>query len=254
MSAKRQIRDDLIGTKFTSKNGLITINRYVKYNEIYASFDETGHEIVTTLQRLNKGAVRDPLGKNFSGVGYIGLGKYKTMVNWVRPTYYTRWESMISRCYSETESKDRLIYADCLVEESWRNLQNYAKWYTEHPYRNDSWEIDKDILFKGNKVYSEDTCIFVPKYINTMFTKCNKWRGDLPLGVYPVGKNGYKMICSDSLDGKVSISGFKSVESAFAAYKDTKEKIIKKVANIYKPELEPRAYEALIKYQVEITD
>ena len=47
----------------------------------------------------------------------------------------------------------------------------------------EGWQLDKDILIKGNKIYSPDTCCFVPSEINNLFVGCNKSRGSLPIGV-----------------------------------------------------------------------
>ena len=47
----------------------------------------------------------------------------------------------------------------------------------------EKWEIDKDVLLKGNKIYSEDTCVFIPPCLNLMLTKrekkvkCNSYEG-----------------------------------------------------------------------------
>jgi len=255
VSARRAIRDDLVGFKFPTNNGFCTVDKYVTYSEVHATFDDTRHSTITTLQRLKNGTVYDPFAKNFSGVGYIGIGEYKTMVDGKRPPYYIRWSGMISRCYAEAGRKANPSYKDSLMREKWHCLQNFGGWYDNHPHRNDSWEIDKDILIKGNKIYSEETCIFVPKQINTLFTKCNSWRGDLPIGVHQVGKTEcYKMACGDGTPKRIVISGFKTPEDAFYAYKETKESVIRRHAEKYKIDLEPRAYEALLNYQVEITD
>ena len=85
--------------------------------------------------------------------------------------------------------------------------------------------LDKDILVKGNKLYSEDTCSFVPAEINTLFCKANKTRGR-----------------------------YNTIEEAFLAYKQAKEAYIKELANKWKDVIDPRVYEALMDYQVEITD
>ena len=47
---------------------------------------------------------------------------------------------------------------------------------------------------------------------------------------------------------------FKTELEAFKAYKIAKEAFVKEQANKFKSQIDPRAYEALMKYTVEITD
>lgn len=51
------------------------------------------------------------------------------------------------------------------------------------------WALDKDILVKGNKIYSPETCCFVPQEINNLFTKRKSCRGTLPIGVKYIKEN-----------------------------------------------------------------
>ena len=113
-------------------------------------------------------------------------------------------------------------------------------------------ELDKDILYKGNKVYSPDTCVFVPQGINSLFVKANKLRGDLPIGV---SRNRNSLIVSLSEYGKQkTIYGFNNPTEAFNTYKKHKEKYIREVAEKYKPHIPTKLHEAMLNYQVEITD
>ena len=50
--------------------------------------------------------------------------------------------------------------------------------------------LDKDILCKGNKVYSSETCVFVPARINSIILNSQNRRGDLPVGVNYNKKTG----------------------------------------------------------------
>ena len=52
----------------------------------------------------------------------------------------------------------------------------------------------------------------------------------------------------------VYLGCYKDPINAFNAYKIEKERYIKEVANKYKDKLEPRVYDALMKYEVELTD
>jgi hypothetical protein len=115
-------------------------------------------------------------------------------------------------------------------------------------------ELDKDILIKGNKIYSPDTCIFVPHEINMLFIKRNAKRGKYPIGVsYDKQKKKFEASCSINNKQK-RIGRFSTAEDAFNAYKIYKEGLIKQVATIYKAKIPYELYNALINYEVEITD
>ena len=114
---------------------------------------------------------------------------------------------------------------------------------------------DKDLLVKGNKVYSEDVCIFIPQEINSVVSKCDAVRGDFPVGVTYDKKLG-KFISRVRLQGskRVHIGCFDNEIDAFNAYKVAKELYIKELTNKWKDKIDIRAYDALMNYQVEITD
>ena len=119
-------------------------------------------------------------------------------------------------------------------------------------------DLDKDILMKGNKIYSPDTCVFVPKNINTLFTKSNKSRGKYPIGVYfNKDRNKFQVNCNTFYNGKTQqkyLGLYNTIEDAFNAYKQSKEANIKQVADYYKENIPDNLYEAMYNYKVEITD
>jgi hypothetical protein len=166
---------------------------------------------------------------------------------------YRCWSGMIQRCYSKLDVFSP-AYDDCAVWNEWHNLQIFAKWHTENFVHNQ--EIDKDILFKGNRIYSPETCCFVPARINSLFTSVRKVRGDYPIGVSFYPNNGInKYVACINIDGKrESIGFFKTPEEAFNAYKFRKEAYIKELAKRHRNEIKPNVYEALMRYTVEITD
>ena len=93
----------------------------------------------------------------------------------------------------------------------------------------DGWCLDKDIIAKGNKLYSENTCFFVPPEINNIVLKGNAQRGEFPIGVK---KNKYDYSASCRIRGKgVYLGRFDTAEDAFNAYKEAKESYVKEVAN-----------------------
>ena len=106
-------------------------------------------------------------------------------------------------------------------------------------------------------MYSTDTCCFVPNEINCLFTKTDKLRGKYPIGVY-YRKDIKKFVAQinrNNANGHQDFLGsFDCPNKAFLAYKTAKESFIKEVAEKWKGEVDPRVYNALINYEVEITD
>ena len=56
------------------------------------------------------------------------------------------------------------------------------------------------------------------------------------------------------VEGSSFIGHFDTEIEAFKAYKKVKESRLKDVAELYKDKIDHRVYDALMKYQVEITD
>ena len=115
-------------------------------------------------------------------------------------------------------------------------------------------QLDKDILLKGNKIYSEDTCCFVPQEINTFYTKSKKIRGLYVVGV-SFDKKLQKFVAVLSVDGKSRTLGYFDNEwSAFLAYKKAKESRAKELAEKWRGQIDDRVYEKLMNYKVLLTD
>jgi len=114
--------------------------------------------------------------------------------------------------------------------------------------------LDKDILIKGNKIYSPSTCCFVPQNINVLFTKRESERGLYPIGVHLHSQGGYGASCNDGSGNNEQLGVYKTPKIAFDKYKYHKEKLIKEIAVKYHKFIPNNVYNALIQYKVEITD
>lgn len=169
---------------------------------------------------------------------------------------YEAWKGMFDRCYNPAIHERNPTYIGCYVCEEWMFYSNFRKWYYEHFHKGVIQELDKDILIKGNKVYSPETCCLVPHRINCLLEKSDAKRGDLPIGVIlDKERGGYSS--SMRMFGTCQIIGnFDTPEKAFQAYKLTKENYIKLVAGLYYTRgfIERRVYDALLNYQVDIND
>ena len=242
-----------IGETWTNSVGdKATIVQYVKYNEVYVQFEGYKETVCYRYNNLKNGQFKNPFAPLIYGVGYIGVGKYVTKINGKRTRYYEVWVSMIRRCYSG-ESRFS-AWHDCIVEDEWHNFQTFAKWYEENYYEvdNDVMCLDKDILNKGNKVYSSKTCCFVPNRVNTLLINCRNARGDLLLGVHMQDDYYIVQCCNDGKQEYVGL--YYSKNDAFKAYKVYKENIIKNVARRYKDIIPQKVYDALMSWQIEISD
>lgn len=114
--------------------------------------------------------------------------------------------------------------------------------------------LDKDILVKNNKIYSPDTCIFVPMRINKLFVKGNPDRRTHIINVYDVGYGKYQARCKKGTQRYENLGSFNTIEEAFNVYKKEKEKYIQSIADEYKAKIPRKLYDAMYKYEVEITD
>lgn len=201
---------------------------------------------------------KDIYARTVYGVGYIGEGKYSSQESYKKQTkLYKRWKNVLERT-SDKKCKDNVItYKEATICEEWQCFQNFAEWFDEKwkpEYMNSSWHVDKDILIKGNKHYSPETCCIVPKAINSLFTRRQNDRGKYPIGVrWHTSSKKYQARVNIRSNNK-HLGYFDTVEEAFQAYKVAKEAHIKEVANEWKPYVEERVYQAMYNYQVEITD
>ena len=122
-------------------------------------------------------------------------------------------------------------------------------------FGNKGWHLDKDLLVKGNKIYSEDTCVFLPVEINSVLTKTDKLRGDYPIGVHWCNAKKVFVAQINRNKGQQEWLGkFDNPNDAFLAYKKAKESYLKELANKWMGKIDDRAHNALMNYEVEITD
>lgn len=240
----------------------MVIVEYRKYSDIDVYFPEYNYTVKNiTYQNFKKGNIKCPYEKRTYGIGYLGEGKYKSKINGKNTKCYKVWKSMLQRCYDSKYHEKSPTYKNCEVHNEWLNYQNFAKWYYDNYYEieGEIMCLDKDILIKGNKIYSPDNCIFVPITINNLFTKSDKARGNNPIGVSDWKNGKYQVNCHlinpETGESKQEYLGlYDTQEKAFEIYKYYKEKNIKQVADYFKKEIPEKLYKVLYKYEVEIDD
>ena len=92
-------------------------------------------------------------------------------------------------------------------------------WWLENQV--DGWQLDKDLVGDG-KLYSPDTCVFVPSWVNSFASNCTAARGENPIGTAVV--NGCIVAqCRNPFTGhRESLGCFKSFSDASDAWRSRK--------------------------------
>ena len=241
----------------TINNKVGSTMRCIKYrgcNDIDVYFPEynwTAEHV--QYSKFKQGSIKCPYEPRVCGVGYLGEGIYEPSENGIQTNAYKTWYRMFRRCYDTKYHEKEPSYIDCEVCEEWHNFQNFAEWYEQNYYEipGEQMALDKDILVKGNKIYSPQTCIFVSKNINTIFTKRESKRGLYPIGVcYNKRVGKYESLCNIRKSHQKHIGYYSTPEEAFQAYKECKENYIKQVADQYIDLIPLELYQAMINYEV----
>ena len=247
---------DCVGKVFKSLNsGDFKVLKYNDAKNVEIKFLKTGYETTVQLGSIKSGKVKDPYSPSVYGVGVAGT-KYQPTINGVKTKEYKLWQSMLERCYSDNSKKKYPTYEGCEVSDKLKSYEYFYEWcHKQVGFDNQGWHLDKDSLVKGNKVYSEDSCVFIPKEINTLLTKRESSRGEHLIGVHWCNTKKAFVAQVNKNKGRSEYLGiFKTEIEAFNAYKQAKESFTKEQAEKWKDEIDDRAYNALMNYEVEITD
>lgn len=137
---------------------------------------------------------------------------------------YSKWKSMLNRCYSPKYQIKRPTYVGCTVCDEWKTFSNFNEWYDSN--KRAGMDLDKDILIRGNKVYGPQFCRFVPRAINSLLTNSGARRGQYKQGIYWNNRKQKFVAQINRLDGMEHIGYYTTEDDAFSAYKVEKEKWI----------------------------
>ena len=256
MNGFKQINKDLYeGLTFDTKfNGKLEIVEYISNKNVVVKFVDTGYVTQTALSEIQRGSVKDRLRASVFGVGVVGDAP--TRIDGKELREYVLWSGVVERCYcGKAQGRNAKSYEDCSMSENFRYYPYFKDWCNNQiGFDQAGWELDKDILVKGNRIYSEDVCVFVPHAINSLLLTNESKRGEYPIGVTFDKRNSKFRVCINKYGKHSHVGHYRTIREASLAYKDAKERYVKEVATRYRDQIDPRVYEALINYQVEITD
>lgn len=192
------------------------------------------------------------------GVG-INDAPYKVLVRlengktWQCP-FYTKWKSMLTRCYGKLYKSENPSYLDCMVFKDWLLFSNFRSWMESQDWRGK--DLDKDILIKGNGLYSPETCVFVSHSLNSFIADFKSGKKYLKgVGFHKdVGKFTARIADGNSsVSGSVTLGYFKTQEEAHLCYCKKKLELAYKIIEEEAPE--QRVADALIKrYTDQLTE
>ena len=189
-------------------------------------------------------------------------------------------QSIIHRCCNDSG------YGDVTWSENFSDVEYFRSWclvqvgYKERDSNNNVWHIDKDLLSPYDcRMYGEKNCVFLPQCINNLLVR----RGSCKIKTLPTGVTYLKdptkpyitsrEICVKYLvDGEHgeqsdlpkhytsiitmkgvahSLGRFSTAEAAGAAYDYAKKVYLTEVAEKWKDEIDPRAYQALLNFDLD---
>lgn len=243
-------KDKYLGKKFTTTEGLDCVIIDYKGNSKVTVLFKNGFICTTNIQAVKKGHIKNYLFPSVYGYGYVGIGKYKVSHKGKITKLYDIWRGVIKRVYDKKYHHKKPTYKGCSVAEEWHNFQNFAEWMEQNynPETMEGWHLDKDILVRGNKVYSPETCCFVPQEINSIFKGSSKIGKKYPEGVtLYFGK--YKVnLCIKGV--QKYLGTYNTIEEAFQCYKIAKEAYIKEVADEWRDKIDPQVYQTMCEYKI----
>lgn len=141
----------------------------------------------------------------------------KTKVLWVCP-FYMKWKDMLGRCYYEPNLKANPTYIGCSVCKEWLTFSNFKAWMETQDW--EGRQLDKDLLIRGNKLYSAETCVFIEPKVNKFMTERGAYRGEFPIGVCFDRQTGkYMAQCWSVEKGKnIGLGRYKTPKEAHEAW------------------------------------
>lgn len=190
------------------------------------------------------------MAKLIYGVGFNSGGKYKTQNCGVKDPAYATWRNMMERSYSDNFHARKPSYIGCSVASDWHDFQDFADWFYNHVDSGKGYCLDKDILIQGNKVYSSETCCFVPIELNNLILSRDRNRGAYPQGVC-FDKSKKVFTSSLKINGKSKHLGFFDCpEKAHETYIAAKERYVKNKAIEWANRIEWGVFVALMKWSL----
>ena len=241
-----------VGDTFLTKCcGICTVIEYVSYVEVYVKFEDDS-VVKTRVQSLERGHCRNLNSKLVFGAGINDMFRAEKTKDFIKQKQL--WHGILERCFSEKFLEKSPTYKNCKVSESWlilsnfiedvKSIENYEK------SLNEGWQLDKDLLSNGSKLYSKDTCCFIPRSLNIILSSYPKKLNGLPKGV-KLSKGGKYFAIIQKEGKKIFLGSYDSVEEASRVYNIAKKEYLLNIADSIKDVVPENVYKALVNFNLE---
>ena len=183
----------------------------------------------------------DYVTQKWEEAGYVD-GKRKQKLVWRCP-FYRAWSDMLSRCYSAKYQENRPTYIGCTVSDEWHTFSNFRSWMETQDWEGN--QLDKDLLFEGNKAYGADSCVFVTQLVNSFTADNRAARGEWMIGVsWHKASEKFQASCKNPFTKKQETLGYFDCEQqAHESWLKRKLELAHELAVI---QTDPRVAKALV--------
>lgn len=186
-----------IGDKFETNSGqFVEVIEYLDAYNVKIKFLDTGNERISQATDIRMGRCKDKMKPSLFGVGYAGYGphRYKSEAG-------RKWCAMIRRCYDKKWKKNKPSYDGVTVCDAWHNLQVFGNWFNDN-FIDDgrSYDLDKDSIITGNKIYSPETCRLISHRENVSLTAKGGFKMVSPEGLIVEVDNAKRFCITNGID------------------------------------------------------
>ena len=243
MSKRLRLSELSVGTtrpsRFCGEYRIIAIQGW---NKIKICFTNTGYTKTVSLSEINTGSIKDFYYPTVVGIGYLGVGCYPTSYKRGDKTMHTpayeAWTSRLQLCYGNTNFAHRYKDIGVYVCEEWLCFQNFAEWfYKQIKLYGKGGVVDKDLLHLGSKVYSPQTCCYIPQCINVMFRRSSGKN----TGVYP-NQSGKWYVSIGGKKSRKRYGTYSTENDAVDAYRREKITLVQNTAVEFQDKIDPALF------------
>ena len=244
-------------TYATNESGPVLVVGYEGYKRVLVRFED-GTETYCRSGDLLNGEVWNPMQPSKFGKGFFGQGPHLHSINKVTTKEYSTWSGIFYRLFDEKALQRKPTYREVGVVQDWYNFQEYGEWCQwQKGFKNDGWQLDKDLINKGSKEYGPENCCWVPREVNMSLIDQKGQRGDLPIGVTTAGWKGRggkfrAQWCEGN--GQLYSPVLNSVMACFEIYKENKERYMQSLGEKWSGIIDERAEHALRTFKVSLDD